>query len=203
MMNRWIIGLAAGLLAGGAAAQDMLQIEAPPAWQGGWTLASDHGGAGWRFIAYKPANAPAKPKDFITITSAWGGSQKDGVTRLIGSWEAKVRGTCPNMTAIPPKPRSGNGFTVGYAQFYCPRRAGTNEGTADFVKAIASETTAHLVVVSRVTPPFTSVVPGHIQYEDEADHNALVEWLRNISDYLASVRACSGASPLEMKCSAP
>ena len=203
MMNRWIFGLVAGLLAAGAAAQDMLQIEAPPTWQGGWTSASDHGGPTWRFIAYKPANAPASPKDFITITSAWGGSQKDGVARLIDSWEAKVRGACPDVMAIPPRPTSENGFTVGYAQFYCPRRTGANEGTTDFVKAIASDTTAHLVVVSRVTPPFAVAVPRLIQYEDRADQDALVEWLKSVSDYLVTVRACRGPSPLEMTCSPP
>jgi hypothetical protein len=203
MMNRWTLGLMAGLLAASAAAQDVMQIEAPPAWRGGWTMTADHGGPTWRFTAYKPEGAPPSPKDFITVSSTWGGSQKDGVTRLIGSWEEKVRAACPGLTAVPPKPRSQDGYTVGYAQFYCPRRPGANEGTADFVKAIASDTTSHLVVVSRITRRFVSAAPGHIEFEDEADQNALLDWIKATSDYLLTVRSCTGPSPLKMTCSPP
>ena len=205
MMNRWTFGLAAGLLAAGAAAQERLQIEAPAFWQGGWTQASDQVGAGWRLTVYKPASAPASPKDppkdLITITTTWGLPQQDGVARAIRAWATKVQSTCPGMTSIPPKPSSQDGFTVGYAQFYCPKRSDRDEGSADFVKAIVSDTTAFLVAASHATPPFTSAAPGKIQFEDTADSDALVEWLKGISEYLLRVRACAGPSPLEMKCS--
>jgi hypothetical protein len=201
MMKRWIFGLAAGLLAASAAAQERLQIEAPAFWQGGWTQAPDQVGAGWRRTVYKPATASASPKDLITVTTTWGMPQQDGVARAIQAWGAKVKSTCPGMTAIPPKPSRQDGFTVGYAQFYCPKHSDKDEGSADFVKAIVSDNTAYLVAASHVTPPFTSAGPGKIQYEDSADSDALVEWLKGISEYLLSVRACSGPSPLEMKCS--
>jgi len=200
-MNRWILGLAAGLLAAGAAAQERLQIDAPPAWKGGWTLVSDKEGPGWRQIVYQPASASDSAKDNITISSTWGVPQKDGVARAIRAWGTRVQTTCPGMTTIPPKPRTEDGFTVGYAQFYCPKRTGKDEGSADFVKAIVSETSAYLIAASHVTPPFTSTVPGQIQYEDSANSDALVEWLKSISEYLVEVRLCTGPSPLKMKCS--
>jgi hypothetical protein len=203
MVNRWALGLATCLFAASVAAQDRLQIEAPKFWEGGWTQASDQVGQGWRLTVYRPAKASPKdpPKDLITVTTTWGGPQKDGVARAIRAWGIKVQGTCPGMTAVPPKPSSQNGFTVGYGQFYCPKRSDREEGSADFVKAIVSDTTAYLIAASHITPPFTSNVPGHIQYENSADTDALVEWLKNISEYLLLVRGCTGASPLELKCS--
>lgn len=176
-------------------------IEAPAAWQGGWTQVSEHEGEGWRTTVYKPATGPDASKDLITITSTWGVSQQDGVARAIRAWGTKVQSSCPNMTTVPPTPTSGNGFTIGHAQFYCPKRTGKDEGSADYVKAIVSDTTAFLVAASHSTPPFTSPAPGKVQYEDSTDAVALTEWLKSISGYMVSMRACRGPSPLEMKCS--
>src|SRR5688572_12747660 len=115
MMNRWTFGLAAGLLAAGAMAQERLQIDAPPTWKGGWTLTSDQTGPGWRLIVYAPTDAKASPKELITITTTSGGSRKDEMARAFRAWGTKIQGTCPGMTTIPPKPGTVGGFTVGYA----------------------------------------------------------------------------------------
>ena len=105
------------------------------------------------------------------------------------------------MAYVPSKTQNGNGFVVGYAQFYCPKLSDTGEGSVDFVKAFASDSHAYLVAVTQRTPSFTSVVPGSITYPNNADTEALVQWLKDMSDYLGTVRVCRGPSPLELTCS--
>jgi hypothetical protein len=203
MVNRWMFGLAAGLLAASAAAQDKLRIEPPPFWPGGWTQVSERVGAGWQLSVFKPANAPASPQDLITLAVTRGESQKNGIARALGAWGTKIEATCPNVTVVPPaKPTTERGFSVGYGQFYCPKRTDKDEGTADFVKVIVWGTTAYMVAISHTTPTFTVAGPGRMQYEDSADSDALVEWLKNTSEYLLTIHACAGP-PLESKCSPP
>ena len=188
---------------GGALAQDRLQIAAPPFWTNGWKQATDHGGPGWRLTVFVPTEAPERSvKDLISITTTSGGPQNDGVVRLIRAWGIHVNSTCEKLAMVPPQPKNENGYSVGYAQFYCPKRSDTGEGSVDFVKAVASESQAYLVAVAQRTLPYTSVVPGAVSFAENKDTEAFVEWLKAVSNYLSStVRVCRGPSPLEVKCS--
>jgi hypothetical protein len=196
----FLLGL---MFAGDSAfAQDRLQIVAPPFWTNGWRQASDHAGPGWRLTVLVPTEAPDRStKNLVSITTSSGGSQSDGVARLIRAWGLHVNATCEKLTVVPPKPNTENGYNVGYAQFYCPKRRDTAEGSVDFVKAVASESQAYLIAVAQSTRPFTSEVPGAITFDDNKDTEHLVDWLKATSSYLSSVRVCGGPSAMEVKCS--
>jgi hypothetical protein len=197
--------LSIALFSPGLYAQGKLQISPPPAWKDGWKLVSEQPGQGFRVMVFVPPADAAQPeasKDSITIMETSGGMQEEWVRKLYQAWGQTVRKTCSRMFVGQPTTRTEDGFTTAYAQFYCPKRNGVEEGGVDLAKIIASPAGAHLVVVGKRTGPFRSEVPGHISYASDAETQAMVEWLKSTNDYLfTSVRTCIGPSPLQMKCS--
>lgn len=190
-----LLCLVSGLLlagaASGAAAQYRLKISAPPSWSAGWREASDTGGKDWRLIVFIPADASeGKPSDLVSVTSTLGNASKDdAVKRLVEAWALQLKKTCKSLTAIPGEETVGDEFNVGYAQFYCPKRTDTGLGAVDVVKVIAAGKEAHLVAVSHLGEPFTTIAP-------------LADWVKPAHDYLQSqVRLCKGPSPLKLECS--
>jgi len=98
--------------------------------------------------------------------------------------------------------RTEDGFTTAYAEFYCQKRNGVEEGGVDLAKIMASPAATYLVVLGKRTASFRSEVPGHISYASDAETQAMVEWMKRASDYLInSVRVCNGSAPPGMKCS--
>lgn len=204
-MKSFAFALGIALFAPGLYAQGKLQISPPPAWKDGWKVVSEQPGRGFRVMVFVPPADAARPdasKDSVTIMEASGGVQDEWVPKLYQAWGQIVRKTCNGMFVGPPSTRTEDGFTTAYARFYCPKRNGVEEGGVDLAKIMASPAGAHLVVVGKRTAPFRSEVPGHISYANDAETQAMVEWLKSTNDYLiTSVRACNGPSPLAMKCS--
>ncbi|MDX1915608.1 MAG: hypothetical protein SFU55_08475 [Methylophilus sp.] len=179
-----------------------LQIKPPPAWSG-WKQTGSFPSERLKLDTLVPANAfPGSLKDLITVTHTWGDSQADAPFRLTNAWAQHLATSCPNLSVVPPKLKDEGVFSVAYAQFFCPKRSDSNEGSMDFAKVISTNNSAVLVVIAQRTSSYTNPVPGPIQYEDNAETIAFVEWLKSASDYLSSVHVClKDESGTNKKCS--
>jgi len=204
-MKSFVFALGIALFAPSLYAQGKLQISPPPAWKDGWKLVSEQPGRGFRVLVFVPPADAAQPdasKDSVTIMETLGWVQEEWVPKLYQAWGQIVKKTCGGMFVGPLRATTEDGFTIAYAQFYCPKRNGVDEGGVDLAKIMASPAGAHLVVVGKRTAPFSSEVPGHISYANNAETQAMFEWLKSTNDYLfTSVRSCNDPSPLTMKCS--
>jgi len=195
--------LAAAALLGASAAQaqDRIDIEPPPGWAGGWTIAANLRGEGWSRIDFRPVAQTADlSRQAVTLLEIWGGSQRDGASRLLGSWEADVRKTCPEARAFRNPVRNANGFSVLYVQFLCPKRSDTGEGAVHFLKTISSDKHTFLVAAVRGSGPFT-VEGTDIRYADTSDVEALGRWINSTNPYLENVHACDSHSQFVTVCS--
>ena len=180
---------------------DSLDMEPPASWEGGWTIAANLRGEGWSRIDFRPAaQTPDLRRQAVTLLEIWGGSQRDGASRLLGSWEADVRKTCPEARTFKGTLRNANGFSVLYVQFLCPKRSDTGEGSIHFLKTISSDKHTFLVAAIRGSEPFT-LEGTNIRYTDNGEVAALDRWIKSTNPYLENVHACDKHSEFVTVCS--
>ena len=185
-------------------AEDKLQLSPPPTWKDGWKQVSEQPGRGFRVMVFVPTADAAQvnaAKESVTVMEASGGPQEDRVATLYQAWSQTAQKTCSGMFVGRLSPRAEEEFAIAYAQFYCPKRNGLEEGGVDLAKILASPSSAFLVVVGKRTAPFKTEASGQISYATGEETKAMAEWMQSTNDYLArGVRACRGPA-LEMKCS--
>ena len=180
---------------------DSIGIEPPPSWEGGWTIAANLRGEGWSRIDFRPAAQTAElRRQAVTLLEIWGSSQRDGAARLLGSWEADLRKTCPEARAFRGAQRNANGFSVLYVQFLCPKRSDTGEGSVHFLKTISSDKHTFLVAAVRGSPPFT-LEGTDVRYADNGEVEGLDRWMKSTNPYLENVHACDRHSQFVTVCS--
>ena len=179
-------------------ASDRLELKAPSHWVD-WTRISDVPGNQFHYAEYVPANRkPGSLRDLISITITWGGSQAGAPLRMTGAWAKHLLTTCPGLSIGPPDPRTAGLFAVAYAQFYCPKRSDNGQGSVDYAKVMSTDNSAYMVVVSQRTSSYRSDVPGMVQYENNDETDAFVEWLKVTNAYLrTSVRVCRATTASE------
>lgn len=203
-MMKSFFAVAIALFALPVHAEDKLQLSPPPAWKDGWKQVSEQPGRGYRVMVFVPtadAGQVNAAKDSLTIMEASGGAQEDRVATLYQAWSQTAQKTCSGMFVGRLSPRAEEQFTIAYAQFYCPKRNGLEEGGVDLAKIMASPTSAFLVVVGKRTAPFKTEPAGRISYATSEETQAMAEWMKSTHEYLTNgVRACRGPV-LEMKCS--
>ena len=203
-MKLFAFALTLALFAPALYAEDKLQLSPPPTWKDGWKQVSEQPGRGFRVMVFVPTADAAQvnaAKESVTVMEASGGPQENRVATLYQAWSQTAQKTCSGMFVGRLSPRGEGEFTIAYAQFYCPKRNGLEEGGVDAAKIMASPTSAFMVVVGKRTAPFRSEAGGRISYATSEETQAMAEWQQNTNEYLTrGVRACRGPV-LEMKCS--